>query len=115
MPSIQVRDLPEQIYRKIQMSAKKDHRSLSQQAIVTLKKGLGVDENHKERRRILVDQILSRRVLIDMTNLKIRQTLFEKTGTGNDHCARYKRSRRNCTSDGNMRYLLGEMLQKQTG
>ena len=45
MPSIQVRDLPEQIYRKLKINAKKDHRSLSQQAIVTLKKGLGIDSN----------------------------------------------------------------------
>ena len=69
MPSIQVRDLPEQIYRKLQINAKKDHRSLSQQAIVTLKKGLGIDENPKERRRMLVDQILSRRVLINSDKL----------------------------------------------
>ena len=69
MPSIQVRDLPEQIYRKLQINAQKDHRSLSQQAIVTLKKGLDIDENSKERRRILVDQILSRRVLIDIDKL----------------------------------------------
>ena len=69
MPSIQVRDLPEQIYRKLQINAQKDHRSLSQQAIVTLKKGLEIDENPKERRRILVDQILSRRVLIDSDKL----------------------------------------------
>ena len=69
MPSIQVRDLPEQIYRKLQINAQKDHRSLSQQAIVTLKKGLDIDENPKERRRILVDQILSRRVLIDSDKL----------------------------------------------
>lgn len=70
MPSIQVRDLPEQIYRKLQINAKKDHRSLSQQAIVTLKKGLGIDENHKERRRILVDQIMSRRVTFDIAKLE---------------------------------------------
>ena len=69
MPSLQVRDLPEQIYRKLQINAQKDHRSLSQQAIVTLKKGLDIDENPKERRRILVDQILSRRVLIDSDKL----------------------------------------------
>jgi len=69
MPSLQVRDLPKQIYRKLQINAQKDHRSLSQQAIVTLKKGLDIDENPKERRRILVDQILSRRVLIDSDKL----------------------------------------------
>ena len=70
MPSIQVRDLPEQIYNKIKNNAPKDHRSLSQQAIVTLKKGLGIDENHKERRRILVDQIMSRRVAFDIAKLE---------------------------------------------
>ena len=70
MPSIQVRDLPEQIYNKIKNNAQKEHRSLSQQAIVTLKKGLGIDENHKERRRILVDQIMSRRVAFDIAKLE---------------------------------------------
>ena len=70
MPSIQVRDLPEQIYRKLRINAQKDHRSLSQQAIVTLKKGLSIDENHKERRRILVDQIMSRRVAFDIAKLE---------------------------------------------
>jgi plasmid stability protein len=70
MPSIQIRDLPEQIYNMIKNNAQKDHRSLSQQAIVTLKKGLGIDENHKERRRILVDQIMSRRVTFDVAKLE---------------------------------------------
>ena len=70
MPSIQIRDLPEQIYNKIKNNAQKDHRSLSQQAIVTLKKGLGIDENHKERRRILVDQIMSRRIAFDIAKLE---------------------------------------------
>jgi plasmid stability protein len=70
MPSIQIRDLPEQIYNKIKNNAQKDHRSLSQQAIVTLKKGLGIDENHKERRRILVDRIMSRRVAFDIAKLE---------------------------------------------
>lgn len=70
MPSIQIRDLPEQIYSKIKNNAQKDHRSLSQQAIVTLKKGLGIDDNHKERRRILVDQIMSRRVAFDIAKLE---------------------------------------------
>jgi len=70
MPSIQIRDLPEQIYNKIKKNAQKDHRSLSQQAVVTLKKGLGIDQNHKERRRILVDQIRSRRVAFDIAKLE---------------------------------------------
>ena len=78
MPSIQVRDLPEQIYRKLRINAKKDHRSLSQQAIVTLKKGLGIDENPKERRRMLVDQILSREEVIDSEKLDDPTSLIRK-------------------------------------
>ena len=70
MPSIQVRDLPEQIYHKLQNNAKKDHRSLSQQAIVTLKKGLGIDDNPRERRRVLVSQILSREFDFNMDRLE---------------------------------------------
>jgi plasmid stability protein len=70
MPSIQVRDLPEQIYRKLQINAKKDHRSLSQQAIVTLKKGLGIDSNSKERRGELVAHILSQRIAFDIAHLE---------------------------------------------
>jgi len=70
MPSIQVRDLPEQIYRKLQNNAKKDHRSLSQQAIVTLKKGLGIGDNPKERRRVLISQILSREFDFNMDKIE---------------------------------------------
>ena len=70
MPSIQVRDLPEQIYRKLQINAKKDHRSLLQQAFVTLEKGLGIDDNPRERRRVLVSQILSREFDFNMDRLE---------------------------------------------
>jgi hypothetical protein len=42
MPSLQVRDLPEAIYRKLLNEAEKEHRSLAQQAIAVLAIGLGV-------------------------------------------------------------------------
>jgi len=78
MPSIQVRDLPEQIYRKLQNNAKKDHRSLSQQAIVTLKKGLGIGDNPKERRRVLISQILSREFDFNMDKLEDPVNIIRK-------------------------------------
>ena len=59
MPSLQVRDLPEAIYHKLQMDARREQRSLSQQAMVTLKKGLEIDENPQDRRRKLVERLLS--------------------------------------------------------
>jgi plasmid stability protein len=40
MPSLQVRELPEPIYRKLAAEADKEHRSLSQQAIAVLARGL---------------------------------------------------------------------------
>ena len=69
MPSLQVRDLPEQIYRKLQMGAKKDHRSLSQQAIITIKKGLGITGNPKERRQKLIENILKKPISFDARQL----------------------------------------------
>lgn len=40
MPTSQVRDLPEEIYNKLNYLAKKEHGSLAQQTIVLFKEGL---------------------------------------------------------------------------
>ena len=69
MPSLQVRELPEPIYRKLQMSAQRDHRSLSQQAIITLKKGLEIKDDLKERRRKLINRVLARKVSFSVNQL----------------------------------------------
>lgn len=53
MPSLQVRDLPDHIYRKLADEAEREHRSLAQQAVAVLARGLGIHEDHKERRRRL--------------------------------------------------------------
>ncbi len=57
MPSLQVRELPEPIYRKLAAEADKEHRSLSQQAIAVLARGLGVVEDAKERRKRILDDL----------------------------------------------------------
>ncbi len=59
MPSLQVRELPEQIYRRLQAEAQKEHRSFYQQAIVILAKGLDIVENPKKRRAELLKNILN--------------------------------------------------------
>ena len=58
MPSLQVRELPEPIYRRLQEEARKEHRSFAQQAIVTLAKGLGINENPKKRRASILRDIM---------------------------------------------------------
>jgi len=51
MPSLQVRDLPEHIYQKLQQNAEAEHRSLAQQAVITLAKGLKISTDPKTKRR----------------------------------------------------------------
>lgn len=57
MRTLQIRELPEHIYGKLRAQAAKEHRSLTQQAVVTLEKGLGVVENPKARRQALVREL----------------------------------------------------------
>ena len=78
MPSLQVRDLPEHIYRKLQIIAEKEHRSFSQQAVVTLSKGLDTAENPKERRRKVVQTILEDPVIPDGSKLTDPVELIRK-------------------------------------
>ncbi|MCD6152060.1 MAG: hypothetical protein J7J70_10490 [Deltaproteobacteria bacterium] len=57
MPSLQVRELPENIYRLLQENATKEHRSLAQEAVVTLAKGLKTSLSQKDRRIELLQNI----------------------------------------------------------
>jgi hypothetical protein len=57
MPSLQVRDLPEPLYRKLAAEAEREHRSLAQQAVAVLARGLGMAEDPRERRRKLFERM----------------------------------------------------------
>ena len=48
---LQVRDVPEHIYRRLVREAEKERRSLAQQAVAVLAKGLAVEIDPKARRR----------------------------------------------------------------
>lgn len=69
MPALQVRELPDQVYRKLQEQAAKEHRSLAQQAIVTLAKGLGLIESPKRRRADLLKSLMERPVMTKSDDL----------------------------------------------
>jgi hypothetical protein len=64
MPLLQVRDCPEDIYKKITLSAKRQKRTIAQQAVVLLEKGLGQKESNIERRKYLLEKINNRNVPI---------------------------------------------------
>ena len=57
MPTLQVRDLPEDIYTQITYLAEKEHRSLAQETIVLLKEGITKKLKNKERRRKILEEI----------------------------------------------------------
>ena len=69
MPSLQVRELPDQIYLKLQEEAKKEHRSLAQQAVATLAKGLDLEINPKKRRKELLKKISEEAIINNKSNL----------------------------------------------
>ena len=57
MPSLQIRELPEPIYQKLKEQAAKEFRSLSQQAITVLARGLGLSQDPRSRRKQILEQI----------------------------------------------------------
>lgn len=56
MPTLQVRDLPEEVYAQLNYLAEKEHRSLSQETIVVLKEGITAKLGDKDRRRQLLEE-----------------------------------------------------------
>ncbi|MDX9784715.1 MAG: hypothetical protein RBT72_08195 [Spirochaetia bacterium] len=56
LPTLQVRELPEDVYNQLSYLAEKEHRSLAQQTIVLLKEGIRSRLKAKERRRLLLEK-----------------------------------------------------------
>lgn len=59
MPLIQVRDVPDHIHRLLAEQAKRERRSLAQQVVAVLARGLHVEVDAKARRRALLEAIQS--------------------------------------------------------
>ena len=57
MASLQVRELPENIYSLLKRRAEAEHRSIAQEAIVLMAKGLYTSIAPKERRARLLQKI----------------------------------------------------------
>ena len=57
MASLQVRELPENIYFLLKQRAEAEHHSIAQEAIVLLAKGLDTSIDPKERRTRLLQRI----------------------------------------------------------
>lgn len=69
MPLLQVRDCPEDLYRKITYYAKKQNRSIAQQVVVVLEKGLELDLSNIERRKKLLERINNRHIPVKVQEI----------------------------------------------
>jgi len=65
MPMLQIRHIPEHLHRQLKSRACRDHRSLSQEAVVLLEKGLAVTEDPMTRRKRLLRVIEEKPVAAD--------------------------------------------------
>jgi hypothetical protein len=57
MPLLQVRDFPADIYAEVAFDARAQHRTIAQQIIVLVQKGLEEEESNRERRKQLLAEI----------------------------------------------------------
>ena len=55
MPTLQIRDLPDDVYQSVIAAARAEQRSLSQQAVVELRRALGIGTD--DRRAATVEQL----------------------------------------------------------
>jgi hypothetical protein len=62
MPLLQVRDFPGDVYEQLSFEARRLNRTIAQQTIVIIKKGLGETMSNKERRKLILDKIQARTV-----------------------------------------------------
>jgi len=57
MPTIQVRNIPNDIYVQIQYLAEQEQRSIAEQTIILLKESLNNSNGHKNRRRMILKKM----------------------------------------------------------
>ncbi|MCL2881065.1 MAG: hypothetical protein FWF29_12550 [Treponema sp.] len=62
MPLLQVRDFPDDIYDEISFEARRQNRTIAQQTVVLIKKGLEEELSNRERRRRAVKKAYERKI-----------------------------------------------------
>lgn len=62
MPSLQVRDLPEDVYVRLQARANAEHRSIAQETVVLLRRALSIPDSRKAERAAILDRSRTRQI-----------------------------------------------------
>ena len=65
MATLHVRDFPDEVYTKLRALAETENRSLSQEAIVLLKRAVELEGSNRARRRRIVRALKENRPLRD--------------------------------------------------
>jgi plasmid stability protein len=77
MASLQIRDMPEDLYESLRLKAEKDHRSLAQQAIVLLSEALKVGGRDSDRRMHALAKIRLSKVATKSNDISIADLIQE--------------------------------------
>jgi plasmid stability protein len=59
MASLQIRDFPDRLHKKLSAAAKREHRSLAQQATVLLEEALQRNVDERGRRKAILERVRS--------------------------------------------------------
>ena len=57
MPTLRVENIPNDVYARIQLLARQEQRSITEQTIILLKKSLGENEDNKNKRRTVLKKM----------------------------------------------------------
>jgi hypothetical protein len=77
IPLLQVRDFPDDDYEEITFEARRQNRTIAQQTLVLIKKGLCEEMSNKERRRLALERTFSRNVPHDAQETDYTQFVRE--------------------------------------
>lgn len=80
MASLQIRDMPEDLYESLRLKAEKDHRSLAQQAVVLLSEALKISGRSSSRRQDALMKIRSSKVELKSKGISITELIQEDRG-----------------------------------
>ena len=69
MPLLQVRNFPEDIFKEITFEAQRQNRTIAQQTVVLIKKGLGEEISTQERRRQAIEKTKKQSIPQKVKNL----------------------------------------------
>jgi len=69
MPLLQVRDFPDDIYEEITYEARRQNRTIAQQTIVLIKKGLQQEISNRERRHLAIERTSARDIPFDAKSM----------------------------------------------